>query len=241
MPNPKQEGFLRDEFNRWLVREHPDAAIQWSDGSEPPDFWLDVSTRRYAVEASRILDERERCITASQERLVQEVERQACKRSTLSGRYLVTWNKDPLTIAGKGAKRRIVAELVNFIEQTKAVAVCEAVPIDIDAHVVCRIEKYAATGQKVYGILSASDTGIFEHEVRSEIAELIKRRVSAKLDRLKSTARPWILILYDLYGLADPGDWTLAIGKIPEVRAFHTVYVVEDESQGYALFSAPFE
>src|SRR5438477_495851 len=60
MPNKRQEGFCRDEFDRWLKGNYRVSTTWEPEVNDPPDFWLTLDGAKYAVEVTRILNEDDR-------------------------------------------------------------------------------------------------------------------------------------------------------------------------------------
>jgi hypothetical protein len=237
MPLKQQEKFCRDEFNRWLKERYPNAQIAWEDESnDPPDFWLRLNGKRYAVEVTRILDEQERGDTASLWRVVKSAEREAQEAGELSGTYVVLF-EGRIDNLGK-VRNAMKASLREFVRQTVTLQDFSPTPIEINGRVLCRIQKLSSHRSVLAPVGGVDNSGSWEGEILKELGSLLERSLVEKSTIAAKVNVPIILILYDLYGLASRKAFIECLQKIPEAKVFHAVYVVEDIGQGYVAIES---
>ncbi len=239
MPLKRQEEFCRDEFDRWLKDQLPGTSISWADGSEPPDFWLSLNGRKYAVEVTRILCEDDRAVTASLWGVVADTEDEARKAGKLSGTYVVEF-AGPIKTFPKW-RDELKARILDYAKWTASLQKHPGEDIAVKDQVLCHVSKLHPQGATI-GCMGPDNRGGWENDIRRELLLLLQRAFDAKAQIPEKTNRPTVLILYDLYGLATRELFIECVKSINKVRLFHTVYVVQDKNRGYVAYEAnPFQ
>jgi len=125
----KDEVFAQEALTRFLAERYPMPPI-WEPGSEPPDFWVQMAGRRFAVEVTQIMESlevgsitlTERGANAALRRAVQQLEAHARKAGLLRGFYHIHVCPVPNF---RTARPEIQARLFAYLEETARVPVGE--------------------------------------------------------------------------------------------------------------------
>jgi hypothetical protein len=90
----RDETFAQEALTRFFAERYPRSPI-WQSGSEPPDFWVYMAGRRFAVEVTQVMESLEvgsitltgRGAIAALRRAVQQIEALARDAGLLRGFY----------------------------------------------------------------------------------------------------------------------------------------------------------
>lgn len=232
MPNKPQERFLVREYKKHLIRKTGLPASFRTNRFDPPDFWLTHGEQRRAVEVTKIIHERDRNISQAQWGLVYQAEREAMEAGILSGRYVVAF-RDPWV--ERRQKSDFKQHVLEFVKRTRNEERTTRNEVVIRGKSLGDIEKYAATGAKIYpfgGGLNA--LGGYVDDLRDQLLPILDRAIKAKARKM-AAYQPASLVLYDLYWLADISVFTACVRAVPEARYFKDIYVVQDIGRGFSV------
>lgn len=235
MPLKKQEEFCRDEFDRWLKSQHPKALVSWQDGLEPPDFWLILNGKKYAVEVTRIVDGHVRTDTASLWRIVDNTENIAREVGDLSGTYVVEFSGPIKTF--RNWRNALKERILEYVSRTSSVRTDAGENIEVNYQVLCHIRKLDSQGS-IIGCIGPDNGGGWKDDIRHELRALLNATVNKKLEKLEKTNYPKVLILYDLYSFAERDLFIECVNSTNQVGQFHTVHVVQDKNLIYIAYQA---
>ena len=218
--------------------------------SDPPDFWLEVVGKKFAVEVTSLAKNAgyiPRC-----ERLARAIETGAKENGWLCGKYILDiLGKPEILKMNSLAWREIVEESLSYIHQTINLSHADKRILKRDSRGVLRIEKLSKNGS-IYIAVLGSDAK-FEGPLQKELRELIQEAISMKrsiLEGFISYCPEIILLLYDAYIYADIIDVRQAFKDIDGIDWFHSIFWVQGlkinarkssgkniYSRGYFLFS----
>jgi hypothetical protein len=246
MPSRSEE-YCKSQFDNWLRSTYSAAEIDWeyvSVGQQPPDFYLTLDGKKYAVEVAIVMrhpqvgDKRipDAQIDHALRRFVLDVAIKCRKDGVLLGAYFVNF---PQGVANFGKiKTRLETQIVNYVKQTQMMESCEAKQITINDQMICEIDKmhnegaYIATIGLGYG---GSETKIYK-----DFCPELKRELADKVRVLKKIKEPCILLLDDEFYLAGPNLWRACLLNITDnniMERFHTVYVIGGGNNDFLLYS----
>lgn len=232
MPNKPQERFLMREYKKYLVRMLGLPASFRANPNDPPDFWLTTGGLRYAVEVTNVVHEEDRETSTAQWDLVREAERETIDKGILSGRYIVAF-RDPWV--GRKQRNRFKRQIIDFVTQTSKVERTTKVEVVIDGNSLCDIEKYAGGGANIHPFGGGlNELGGFEDDLRNQLSPLITRAIKSKATKM-AAYRPVVLILYDLFWLANQSTFVACVRAVPESKFFREIYVVQDKDRGFVV------
>ncbi len=235
MPLKKQEEFCRDEFAQWLKSRYPKASITWQSGHERPDFWFVIDGIKYAVEVTRIVDEHDRTVTASLWSVVDSAEEKAREEGDLSGTYVVEFSGPIKTF--RNWQNALKERILEYVSRTTLVRTYPGETIEINNQVLCHIRKLHSQGSTI-GCIGPDNGGGWKDDIRHELQVLLNTTVNKKLEKLKKTNYPKVLILYDLYGFAKRDLFIECVNSTNQVGQLHTVFVVQDKNKSYIAYQA---
>ena len=229
-----QERWCLSQLESAVRRRYPGADLSHHKGTEPPDFWLRVNDRRFAVEITTIRLQEELTDWQSLRRLTGDIESQGIRAQELSGRYVIqACAKLP---PGRKARKELRLKVREYLRVTETTST--ALPRELTA---CnrrfgQISKYAPDGARLHLVGGLSDTGAGEDEIRPELQTLLNQRIANKRGKLVRCQVPVILVLYDCYGLeAEVAGFVESIRESPDILFFRAVLLVH--SGGDAVFA----
>ncbi|MFA5028453.1 MAG: hypothetical protein WC713_11315, partial [Candidatus Methylomirabilota bacterium] len=182
MPNKEQELWCLDQLRSAISKRYPGTVTRCKKGDEPPDFWLNIDKRRFAVEISTIREEDENTNWRSLCDLVQQIESKTTKAEELQGRYLFL----ACGIPGRGRRRRRIEEAIRaYLRETQSDNSSDARDLVIDGERLGSIEKYAGNGSALYVAGNTTNTGCDEQEVACELRALVNESIRKKRVKLR--------------------------------------------------------
>ncbi len=242
----ESEEYCKDSFDRYLKKTALASTIVWKEveqKDEPPEFYLFVNGVKYAVEVTIMLQKvdvgaKKRLPVLVVRRLmaqfvVDEVEAVARENSCLQGSYLVSFSK-PITDFAN-LKGMIQSELLSYISMTQAVSKAPPKVVYERSRQKCVIEKLHNDENKV--IMGGPFISRWKNEALVEAKQLLDNRLDEKQHRLRNVPYPKILLLHNKYYFADLEAYKACISKAPSLSSFHTVFIVESNSEGQVLYS----
>ena len=235
MPLKKQEEFCRDEFDRWLKGQYPKVSVSWKDGFEPPDFWLILNDQEYAVEITRLVDERDRRVTASLWHIVDNAEVKAREANNFFGTYVVRFTGPIKTF--KNWRNTLKDKIFEYVRQTVLLQTHSGENIVVNDQTLCHIQKLDPGGATI-GCTGPNNGGGWEEDIRRDLRVLLKEAFSKKTKKLNKINHPKVLVLYDLYWFAKRNIFIECVQSADQINQFHTVYVVQDKNRSYVAYQA---
>ena len=220
------EEFAKEAFSRFLATRYTSPSW-WEPGSQPPDFWLDVGGRRFAVEVTQVMesiDVGQHTLTnqganAALRRTVQQLEHEARTAGLLRGFYHV--HVCPLPQL-RSILQDLRARLFAYLQSTAAlpVAAPEELWLGRDGQ-RWTVEKLHQERDALAESMSLG-TAKWRCDILKEIRELLAASFSEKLKKTRSIQEEVILLLIDAYHYADGEGWHRAANDLNTTR-FHTV------------------
>lgn len=238
------EEFCKSKFDDFLKKVQASASIVcgvWQDGDEPPDFYFTLDDIRYAVEIT-ILTEKiavgtfkmpRVAIAHSLWKFVDEVEQLARERHLLHGAYIVRFSKAIEDFSA--VKDDIRIRLLGYIECTQAMEKSPGKTVFKRRRQSCIIEKLHTRSDRIHK--AGPHNTKWGGEAETEICDLVEERLADKCYKLRNLALPKIALLYDSYHFAGSKMYKDCVYKLPSLSSFHTVFIVQSDSDGFILYS----
>jgi len=245
MPNLEQEQWCKEELRAWLQANHRDHDFKFERGGEPPDFWLYVDgARKLAVEVTRVADGDERTVQNSLAQVVDAADREALEAGVLNGEYHVEFNHNSahyLDFMKRPARNELKLRILDYVRQTRRERAPASTLIEIGSRPCCRISKRHHAGAVIGWLGFDTDSFGWEPEIRDALASQLSKPLRKKAHVAMRCGTPTILVLYDLFRLADPEWFRECVSVIPESGRFTLVYVVQDEGRGFPIGETAWE
>ncbi len=232
----------------WLCHRCPGSAVQCKKADpDPPDFWLWQNDCKYAVEITKIQHQKDTAWRVSQDRFVKEVQKEARAQGILRGLYEVVFvtepdpdpkdpnNQKPTMLDTPEKRTALMVAILEFVRKTKSDATTHAEHVRLKGHLVCRIQKHASEEADIVSGDGGIEIDGWEPDIRLVLSGLLERRLEAKLDIPPNMNCPTILVLHDLYRLANEDMVRQCLHGPPEIKLFHTVYVVQERNVGFHI------
>jgi hypothetical protein len=231
MPNKRQEQFLISEYVAYFERTNRVKA-SIAAGDEPPDFWLESSKGRYAVEVTRVLHEEDRQIASAQWAVVHDAEREAKRLGTLSGTYVVAF-RNPLPF---GKQRSLLKQcILDSVANTICAEPAAPTEIVIGGRSICEVQKHSTADARIIPIGGGIETlGGSKDDIRDQLRPLVAKAIRVKARKMARFQHP-ILVIYDLFWLASRSTFRSCVRTAPAASDFKEIYVVCDEGCGYPI------
>ena len=242
----ESEEFCKNSFDKCLKKISPSLSLDWNEveqRAEPPDYYLSVNGITYAVEVTAVVQQvgvgakrslPVAVIRDTLERFVDdEVEAVARKGSFLQGAYLVGFSKPITNFAS--VKSMIQSDLLSYIAATQRAITAPGQVIYKVRREECRIAKIHSEESKV--VMGGPSMGKWETEALVEAKQLLDERLGEKQRRLRDVDEPKILLLHNRYHFVDLEDYEALIAEVSSLGTFHTVFIVENGTEGRLLYS----
>jgi len=215
-------------FDKWLSNIIS-IDRQWAEvprSEEPPDYFLTLGSKRFAVEVTAITDHLDLgsgvlsgpAITNSLFGFVKEIETEALGLGVLNGAYAVS--ADP-TYNFANHRESIKNSMLEYLRATYS---RESAPESIlyrEGRCEWSIQKFGL--HKTYIGMVLGWHARWKGEIRDELCEWLRQALHEKVRKLAKVEAPWVLLLIDAYPMGDPEDWIHAISYCEESGAFHTI------------------
>ena len=228
-------------FNAYLRKKLNVEDICWLAGDEPPDYYLVVKGVKYAVEATTIMEMiplgqtvfPKAYIYFSHIGILPDVEEQALKEDLLKGTYAVIFSK-PITNL-KQYRDVIKERLTNYVRRTRDDSFNDAeVIFKRQDEKVTILKQHNRSAMIGIGGIARSKWGA---NARQEVLFLIQDRIKTKVEKLSMIKLPKILLLFNDHNFINITDYRDFVPKLKDIKSFHTVFMVENEQNGYILYS----
>jgi len=196
------------------------------ESNDPPDFWLTVDGRKFAVEVTSIA--KNASYFPSCKRLAKYIEMQAKQKGWLSGKYTLQILGNPKIQKVNSKDWKEVAEnALGYIHQTMNLSRADINILYKDSKGVLKIEKLAKNESYVAVLASNAK---FEGPMIEELGKLLQKAISMKISNLsgfRSSCSEIILLLYDAYIYADIIDVRQAFRDVAVTDFFHSIFWVQ--------------
>jgi hypothetical protein len=236
----RDEEFARESFSRALTRFGISEPVSWEEGTEPPDFFLNLGAERYAVEVTRIVGqielggrmESKRKSGAILQRFADELQEAAREQGILRGAY-VLWLEPIPDFKEVAPKAR--TSFLEYVARTKDIS---SAPEDIILKrrgLHWSITKFHDRKDYLLATRSEGKGGLLS-EVVKDFPGLVTTAVKAKTTKLATINIPHILLLIDDYHYASADLWRHGV-LAPFCQTFHTIARVFQDYECQILFS----
>ncbi|MBN1943081.1 MAG: hypothetical protein JW849_07280 [Phycisphaerae bacterium] len=193
--------------------------------NDPPDFWVYVDNRRYAVEITSIVTEQ--AYLATCRAFKDAVEDFAKNHSDLKGSYVLQIKRKPQLPHRESREwHALVIEAATFIQKTVSNESIEEFPVLKGRQGCLSIRKVDTEGATVGFVLTE---GKWQGDIRKDLQELMQKAVEIKRSKLEKKGIPdqcpeIILALYDAYGFGKLDDAQYALLQTIGYKWFHSVF-----------------
>jgi hypothetical protein len=236
------EEHARSSLDRWLNGRGHGPRV-WSDGDDPPDYFLSLGDQRYAVEVTQVQQEfalgagtmSERDVTVGLTNAIRELERRALAKGILSGFYFV--HLEPLPDL-KAELAGIETRLVEYLTATRDL---ETAPRGYLREGPWgrqwTIRKVARKGAELSGSVGYHGIGIGEGEYMMKLRERLRAILARKREQLSGLAESKVLLLLDKFHYAEDEQW-LRLASETDMSSFHSVARSHREGACQVLYSS---
>lgn len=245
------ELFCKDSFDDHLKGHLGVTNTDWQRvprGQDPPDFYLALGNRSFAVEVTRTEVMQDTALGAGQVRkqtylsthveMVKEVEQAAKESGTLNGTYAILF-RSPLTASHfSKVKKTILEKLLDYIRQTQQMASSPSRPVFCKDSPACWIEKLHNQSDKVCEVFQGF-AWVESPEVTDEVCRMLQHAVDDKKRKFeaKGESLPRILLLLNTYDFASPAMYKDCIHRISDADFFHSIFVVWHDGSGFIVYT----
>ncbi len=229
----------KNAFDTFLRLRYTVNNIVWSGGDEPPDYYLELSGTKFAVEVTSVLEKAmlgnknvdHLEIDKSIKRFIDDIQKDAIAEGFLNGAYIVRYK--PLRDFGK-KKQAISTRIKDYLQRTKNVSLAPAE--DIVGKGQLRWYIWKAHSKKSYITRTTGDAK-WEGEAANELCNLLNSALETKAKKLETISLPIILLLHDRFAWIDADKWRQYLTKLSYVDGFHTIFLVSEKSSNSILHS----
>ncbi len=235
----EDEECCKNAFDTFLRLHYADNNIVWSDGDEPPDYYLELCGSKFAVEVTSVLEKATLGnknidhleIDISIKRFIEDIQKDAIAEGLLKGAYIVRYK--PLSDFSK-QKQVIITRIKDYLQRTQNVSAAPAEDIVGQGHLRWYIWKVHS--EKSYLTRTTGDAK-WEGEAANELCDLLNKALETKVKKLGTISLPKILLLHDRFAWIDTGEWRQYLTKLSYVDNFHTIFLVSEKSDNSILNS----
>lgn len=235
----KAEEYCKNAFDTFLRLHYADNNIVWSDGDEPPDYYLELCGSMFAIEVTSILDKATLGnkkidhleIDKSIKRLIEDIQKDAVAEGFLKGAYIVRYK--PLSDFGK-QKQAITTRIKGYLQRTQNVSAAPAE--DIVGQDDLRWYIWKVHSDKNY-LTRTTEDGKWGGEAVDELCGLLNNALEKKVKKLETISLPKILLIHDRFPWIDARKWKQYLTKLSYVDNFHTIFLVSEQSNNSILNS----
>lgn len=196
--------------------------------NDPPDFWITINGKKFAVEVTSIVEEQEQEYRARLRNLKQIILNSSLEQDSLNGKYVLLITRHPKLPKKTSHKWcDLAAQATSFISMTRNAESTNEISLLKDANGSLRIKKISGQGAAVgiMGPVNAKNTGY----IQEELQKLIKERVNEKRQKLEnkkiSVLCPRVmLLLYDAYGYGGVEDAQKVLLNMHGYDWFHSIF-----------------
>lgn len=240
----EDEELCKRSFDRYLEGNLCHASRVWRQGEDPPDYYLTLGGREFAVEVTSLMlalntDSRSlpyRAYIASANKITKTVESRAIGQGILSGTYVTSF-RGPFDDFGK-IRGLVEKAALNYISDTRDLTKALYQDILPQGRTGCGIQKAHGKSDKVTCGMSSLGWLKWEGEIQAEASTLLRNAASTKRRKLEGVALPKILLLLNRYPFGGPRLYKECVRSSEMARlmeCFHSVFVVQNEEDGCFL------
>ncbi len=238
----ENEELCRRCFDRYLVDRLGLQPISWREGEDPPEYYLVVECRKFAVEVTTLVGEIKTGsksiadieYVAALRKLAKRIQAVAIQRGILRGTYGILFN-GPFDRLGR-ISSLIESQALNYIRDTQNLSEAPSCTIFKQGDRTCSIQKIKSSPDKIgYGINALPDWGKWEGDILTEACHVLQKAISQKKEKLEHITLPKILLLLDQYSFAEPHIYKQCIEGLNLLECFHSIFIVKKENEGYFL------
>jgi hypothetical protein len=243
------ELFCKDSFDNYLKSRLGVANTGWQRVSEdPPDFYLALGNRSFAVEVTQTEVMQDTALGTGQVRkqtylsthaeLVEEVEQAAKASGMLNGTYAILF-RSPLTASRfSRVKKDVLKKLLDYVQQTQQMTSSPSQTVLHEDLPVCWIEKLHSQSSKVCEVFQGF-AWVESPEITDEVCQMLQHAVDDKKSKFerKGESLPKILLLLNTYDFASPSMYKNCIHRINNADFFHSIFVVWHDGSGFIVYT----
>lgn len=233
----KEEEFCKIAFSTFLKQYYKQNEVIWTEGDEPPDYYLQLTDIKYAVDATSVWENirinnkntSEIGFLITIQKFLKQLEKKAKQEGILTGAYAVRY----MPIDDFCKRKKIIAgRIINYIQSTRNVSSAEEEVLVGEGHIGWYIKKRHSERKYLSG--GTSDAK-FRGETEEDLCNLLKNTLVIKAKKLKKFTYPKILLIYNRYPWLEPKDWKKCLSKLSSIDNFHTIFLVSSKSDNLIL------
>lgn len=211
------EEFCQTAYHRFL-KEQGFKKVEWDDGTEPPDYFVEVDGIPRAVEVTRVIGTTQvgsqpmsnQMLDDSLHKAFEMMKQRIQTTEPIAGTYLIHIQPTPNM---KETIPSIESEAREYMRDTRH---CEIAPYKrLPGN--WRIRKVAGAPSLLAhaGMISGFK---WEIEANDELQQLLTVAVQKKVSKLSKLVGPIALLLFDEYRAADKNTWTKFLPQEAKLR-----------------------
>lgn len=244
MEKSKIEKFCKKTFQKFLKNNLNIKNINWEVGNEPPDYYLIINKRKYAVEVTTImelvsLDNKKFPILTISSALydfTKEIEQLSSEKDYLNGGYIILFKKPISNL--KEYKDKIKENAINFIKETKEENKTRI--YEIFEKIEEEVSIIKLTNERNFVDIGGPVRLKWHGEAMKEVKKILKERIITKSEKLLEIQMPKILLLLNQHLFLDLKDYKDLDVDVSYKQRFHTIFIVQNDGKGYLLYSQGF-
>ncbi|HXV63934.1 MAG TPA: hypothetical protein VEK15_24760 [Vicinamibacteria bacterium] len=208
------EEYCKDTFSTFLARHFAGSQVSWSEvpqNEEPPDYYLTIDGKRYAVEVTSLIDdviigESVRMSNVGARRslvtLCEDMKRNLAERGLLFGAHVMTLQP----IEGLRDLRPLIEKrVIEYVQRTRFEKAAAREVLVRKGRARIAIQKHHDQSDQLYWVISGGAK--WEGQMRHDIARLLEEALRDKRRKLREVETPIILLLLDRYHHGSAEMW----------------------------------
>ncbi len=241
MIHSESEETTRLAFDAFLDQCWPGSPRLWQDGENPPDYRLVFGNLTFAVEVTALMSKVSlgrialpmRVIADELYQLGAEAESMVREAGVLHGTFTVYFPR-PIPELSRQRLRVItrLREAIARLSEAPQGAEREFLRVGGRSFVVTKVSEAG-----VELLLGGPTYGAWRSDALMVLTQLLADRVRVKVERLKKTPGPAILLLDERYLFADAKMYAECSCSLSEIEYFHTIFVSRQGASGVLLKS----
>jgi hypothetical protein len=229
----RHEELTRAEFDAWLGDQFPGQHARWMEppSQEPrPDWFLNINTTEYAVEATSIVPTvkegrrtvLEFSISAAIGDFIDAIQEQAFAEGILHGAYAIGLGPMP---NNRALRARVTSSVLDFIRSTKDQPTSDLVILDHvgDCDIIVQKLHMGLDYLAEYIDLGTKSEAEVTEDFRAQFAASIERKSSL----YQGFSRPVVLLLLDGFHIVDTRVWLEAAHSVAATSTFAAVFRIK--------------
>jgi len=240
----KIEELCKNSFEKNLKDKFGFKNINWELGDEPPDYFLYLNNRKYAVEVTTIMESIElydkkfpiATIYISLINLVKEIKDESIKRGYLNGNYGIAFNKPITNLISH--RQTIKENAIDYIRTTKEEESARPQYIFREERENISILKLSDKINNVGNI--GPPRAKWHPKAKEEGFSLLKERIYTKTYKLKDIEMPKILLLLNHHLFLDLKDYEDFELTEEIEHNFKIISIIQNEEMSLLLYNKEF-